>query len=72
MLEAAGQWHIAAHMINAKRLYLLTKIRQLRALQMRLEEYRRRIEAVFTSHPDSGMFRLAAWSWCQARSAPAR
>jgi len=56
VLEAAGQWHIAAHMINAKRLYLLTKIKQLRALQMQLEEYRRRIEAVFASHPDSGMF----------------
>lgn len=56
VLEAAREWHIADHMVKAKRLYLLTKIKQLRALQAQLVEYRSRIEQVFNSHPDSGLF----------------
>lgn len=56
IFEAAAQWRINDYMIKAKRLYLLTKIKQLRALQAQLDEYRHRIEALFASHPDSGTF----------------
>jgi transposase len=56
IFEAAAQWRISDYMVKAKRLYLLTKIKQLRALQLQLEEYRRRIAALFASHPDSGTF----------------
>ena len=56
IFEAAAQWRINDYMIKAKRLYLLTKIKQLRALQAQLDEYRERIEALFASHPDSGTF----------------
>lgn len=54
--EAAAQWCINDYMVKAKRLYLLTKLKQLRALQAQLEEYRRLIAALFASHPDSGTF----------------
>lgn len=56
VLEAAGQWRIASHTVKAKRLYLLTKVRQLKALEAQLKEYRARIEELFASHPDSGLF----------------
>lgn len=52
----AGEWKLNAGMVRAKSLYALAKVRQLRTLQGQLEEYRRRIEALFASHPDSGMF----------------
>jgi transposase len=52
----AGEWHINPGMVRAKSLYALAKGKQLRTLQGQLEEYRRRIEALFASHPDSGMF----------------
>jgi transposase len=56
VLESAKEWFVAEHMVKAKRLYLLTKIKQLRALEAQLEEYRSRIQEVFDNHPDSGMF----------------
>jgi transposase len=52
----AGEWHVNAGMVKAKSLYAVAKARQLRTLQTQLEEYRRRIEALFASHPDSGLF----------------
>ena len=56
IFEAAGQWNIPAHMVQAKRLYLLTKVKQLRALETQLDEYRQRIAGLFADHPDSGTF----------------
>ena len=52
----AAEWKLNAGMVKAKSLYALAKARQLRILQAQLEEYRQRIEALFASHPDSGMF----------------
>jgi transposase len=52
----AGEWHVNAGMVNAKSIYAVAKARQLRTLQTQLEEYRRRIEQLFASHPDSGLF----------------
>ena len=52
----AGEWKLSASIVKAKSLYAMAKIRQLRTLDAQLEEYRRRIEALFASHPDSGMF----------------
>jgi transposase len=52
----AGEWTLNPGMVRAKSLYAQAKVRQLRTLQGQLEEYRRRIEALFASHPDSGMF----------------
>lgn len=56
LFTKASEWHVSAAMVNAKSLYAVAKARQLRTLQSQLDEYRRRIEAVFASHPDSGMF----------------
>jgi transposase len=52
----AAAWKVHAGMVKAKSLYAVAKARQLRILQAQLEEYRQRIEALFASHPDSGMF----------------
>lgn len=52
----AAEWKVSASMVNAKSLYAVAKAKQLRTLQTQLDEYRRRIEALFASHPDSGMF----------------
>lgn len=52
----AAEWKVNAGMVKAKSLYAVAKARQLRILQAQLEEYRARIEALFASHPDSGMF----------------
>jgi transposase len=52
----AGEWKLNSGMVKAKSLYAVAKVKQLRTLQRQLEEYRRRIEALFASHPDSGMF----------------
>jgi transposase len=52
----AAEWHVSAGMVKAKSLYAVAKARQLRILQTQLEHYRARIEALFASHPDSGMF----------------
>jgi transposase len=52
----AAEWHVSEGMVKAKSLYALAKARQLRTLQTQLEQYRARIEALFASHPDSGMF----------------
>lgn len=52
----AAEWRVNASMVKAKSLYAVAKARQLRTLQAQLEEYRQRIEALFASHPDSGMF----------------
>jgi len=56
VFETSAHWHINEYMVKAKRLYLITKIKQLRALQTQLDEYRRLIAALFASHPDSGTF----------------
>lgn len=52
----AGAWKVSASMVAAKSLYATAKCRQLRVLETQLDEYRRRIEALFASHPDSGLF----------------
>jgi transposase len=41
---------------RAKSLLAVTLVRQLKALQKQLDEYRDRIEKLFESHPDSGCF----------------
>jgi len=54
--EAAAHWKTSAALAGAKRLYALARCRQLRVLQLQLNEYRQRIEAIFATHPDSGSF----------------
>jgi transposase len=56
IFERAGEWSVNAGIVKAKSLYAIAKARQLRVLQTQLEEYRARIEALFASHPDSGLF----------------
>lgn len=56
LFAAAADWQINDYMIQAKRIYLLTKIKQLRALEAQLKAYRQRIEDLFTKHPDSEIF----------------
>lgn len=52
----AAEWQLNSGMVKAKSLYAVAKARQLRTLQSQLDEYRQRIEALFASHPDSGLF----------------
>lgn len=52
----AGEWHVNDGVVKAKSLYAMARVRQLRALQSQLDAYRRRIEELFSSHPDSGLF----------------
>ena len=52
----ASEWHVNAGMVKAKSLLAVARARQLRTLQTQLDEYRRRIEELFASHPDSGLF----------------
>lgn len=52
----AGEWTLSSSIVKAKSLYAVAKVKQLRTLDAQLDEYRRRIEALFASHPDSGMF----------------
>jgi hypothetical protein len=54
--QNAREWKIAAPTVAAKSFYALAKARQLRVLQTQLESYRKRIEDLFKSHPDSGLF----------------
>ena len=54
--QNAGEWKIAAPTVAAKSVYSVAKARQLRVLHTQLEIYRERIEALFKSHPDSGLF----------------
>ena len=54
--QKAGEWKVSAALVAAKSLYAVARCKQLRVLQTQLKEYRRRIEALFASHPDSGMF----------------
>jgi transposase len=42
--------------VAAKSLYAVARCKQLRVLQAQLDAYRRRIEELFASHPDSGLF----------------
>jgi transposase len=56
IFNKAGEWNLNSAMVKAKSLYALSKIKQLRALQIQLDEYRRRIQEVFATHPDSGLF----------------
>jgi len=56
LFASAAEWNIPEYMVSAKRIYLLTKIKQLRALEKQLDEYRRLIQALFDKHPDSGLF----------------
>lgn len=54
--EQSGQWKAGAPIVAAKSLYAVARCKQLRVLQGQLDEYRARIESLFESHPDSGMF----------------
>lgn len=54
--QQAGAWHGGAALAAAKSLLAVTRCKQLRALQLQLDAYRKRIEALFASHPDSAMF----------------
>ena len=52
----AGAWKTSAGLVAAKSLYAVARCKQLRVLETQLQEYRRRIEALFLSHPDSNTF----------------
>jgi len=52
----AGEWNTSAALVAAKSLYAVARCKQLRVLEAQLQEYRRRIEALFLSHPDSSTF----------------
>jgi transposase len=52
----ASEWKISAPLVAAKSLHAVARVKQLRVLEAQLQEYRRRIEALFASHPDSGTF----------------
>lgn len=52
----AGEWKTSAPLVAAKSLYAVARCRQLRVLQGQLDEYRKRIEALFASHPDNNLF----------------
>ncbi len=52
----AGEWKTSAPLVAAKSLYAVARCKQLRVLASQLEVYRARIEALFASHPDSGLF----------------
>ena len=54
--EKAGQWHVSAPVTAAKSFLAVTRCKQLRVLRSQLDSYRKRIEALFASHPDSGLF----------------
>ena len=54
--EQADQWKASPATVAAKSLYAVARCKQLRVLQSQLDAYRRRIEALFASHPDSGLF----------------
>jgi transposase len=54
--ERAAQWHASPPTVAAKSLYAVARCKQLRVLQAQLAAYRQRIETLFASHPDSGMF----------------
>jgi len=56
IFECATQWHVNPSIVKAKSLYAVAKAKQLRVLETQLDEYRARIEALFASHPDSGLF----------------
>lgn len=56
VFESAGQWPVSESITAAKSFLALTRCKQLRVLQAQLDAYRKRIEALFASHPDSGMF----------------
>lgn len=52
----AGEWKTSAPLVAAKSLYAVARCKQLRVLEAQLQAYRQRIEALFASHPDRGMF----------------
>jgi transposase len=54
--EQADQWRPLASTVAAKSFLAVTRCKQLRCLQLQLDAYRKRIEALFASHPDSAMF----------------
>lgn len=54
--ETAGQWHASAAVTAAKSILAVTRCKQLRVLELQLAAYRKRIEILFASHPDSDMF----------------
>ncbi len=54
--ENAGEWKVNPALCAAKSLYAVARCQQLRVLQKQLDAYRERIAALFTSHPDSGLF----------------
>jgi transposase len=54
--ESASLWHTDAATAAAKSFLAVTRCKQLRVLELQLDAYRKRIEALFTSHPDSGTF----------------
>ena len=56
VFEAASQWKPHPHLVAAKRLLAIARCKQLQVLQAQLDEYRKRIEALFASHPDSSCF----------------
>jgi transposase len=56
IFQQAAEWHVGAALAAAKSFLAVARCKQLRVLQLQLDAYRKRIEAIFASHPDSGMF----------------
>lgn len=54
--QNADQWKSNPAIVAAKSLYAVSKASQLQALQTQLDSYRRRIQELFASHPDSDLF----------------
>jgi transposase len=54
--QQAREWHAGAPVAAAKSFLAVARCKQLRVLQLQLDAYRKRIEAIFASHPDSSMF----------------
>ena len=54
--QQAGEWKAGEPIVQAKSLYALSKCKQLRVLQKQLDQYRKRIEQLFETHPDCALF----------------
>ena len=54
--QQTSEWHASAALTAAKSFLAVARCKQLRVLQLQLDGYRERIEALFASHPDSSIF----------------
>ncbi len=52
----AGEWRVSPAVAAAKSFLAVTRCKQLHVLENQLDAYRKRIETLFASHPDSALF----------------